>query len=89
MQLTVLIDDISTKITILKMNIEKLEEEDSKCGSRQRNLKLSMKKLNLNPARYHGGDFEGKAIQEMLNCACDKKFVLLDCISDKKLFMTS
>ena len=66
------------------MRVEKLEEEDSKCGPRQRKLKLAMKMLKINPARYHGGDFEGKSIQEMLNCSRDGKFELLDCISDKE-----
>ena len=43
-----------------------------------------MHKLKINPARYHGGDFEGKSIQEMLNCSRRKTFEILDCISDKK-----
>ena len=42
-----------------------------------------MKKLKINPAIYHGGDFEGKAIQKMLACARDKTFTLLQCVSDK------
>ena len=42
-----------------------------------------MKKLKINPAIYHGGDFEGKAIQKMLDCARDKTFTLLQCVSDK------
>ena len=65
------------------MRVEKLEEEDSKCGPRQRKLKIAMKDLKLNPARYHGGDFEGKSVQEMLNCSRNTKFALLDCILDQ------
>ena len=41
------------------------------------------KNLKLNPARYHGGDFEGKSIQDMLECSRNKSFEILACISDK------
>ena len=83
-KLTTNIHDINTKLTLLNMRVEKLEEEDSLCGPRQRKLKLAMKMLKINPARYHGGDFEGKSIQEMLQCSRDGDFKLLDCISDKE-----
>ena len=66
------------------MQIEKLEDDDSKCGKRQWQLKESFKLLKLYPARYHGGDFEGKSIQDMLQCSRDNTFELLDCIADKK-----
>ena len=75
------IQKLSVELTKLKMKIEVAEEDN--CGERQNLLKDSCKSLNLNPARYHGGDFEGKAIQEMLECARNEKFVLLDCIKDK------
>ena len=39
------------------MEIEGIEEDESKIGPRQRQLKESCKKLGLNPACYHGGDF--------------------------------
>ena len=42
-----------------------------------------MKNLKLNPARYYGGDFEGKSIQDMLECSRNKSFEILACISDK------
>ena len=42
------------------------------------------KKLGINPAIYHGGDFEGKTVQTMLNCARKPhKFELLECLEDK------
>ena len=66
------------------MHIEKLEEVDSQCGNRQRLYKESCKNLKFNPAKYHGGDFEGKAIQDMLECARNEKYELLYCIKDKK-----
>lgn len=75
---------LSLKLTTLKMTIEKLEEEDSKCGPRQKLLKDSCTLLKLNPARYHGGDFEGKAIQVMLECARNEKYELLICIKDQE-----
>ena len=75
------IQKLSVRLTQLKMQIEIVEEDD--CGKRQQMLKDACKSLNLNPARYHGGDFEGKAIQEMLECARNGKFVLLDCVRDK------
>ena len=81
--LTDKIHTLNTKLTEIKIKIEFLEEEDSKCGDRQRMLKDDSKVLNLNPAKYHGGDFEGKAIQEMLNCSRNGKYVLLNCIADK------
>ena len=66
------------------MKIEQMEEVDSKCGARQRKLKEEMHILKINPARYHGGDFEGKSIQELLNCVRNNKFSILECISDKE-----
>ena len=45
-------------------------------------LKESMKKLGLNPAKYHGGDLEGKAVQDQHNPG-KVLFQLLDCINDK------
>ena len=72
-------------MTQLKMKIEMIEEDEY--GAREKKLMEACKKLNLNPARYHGGDFEGKAIQRMLDCARNGKYELLDCIKDKpKLF---
>ena len=52
--------DIKRRLTELKILIEKAENEDSKCGERQKQLKESMKNLKINPAIYHGGDLEGK-----------------------------
>jgi len=75
------IDTLKTKC---EMQISKLEEYDSKCGPRQRKLKDAMKILNINPAKYHGGDFEGKAIQELLNCVRKNTFEILKCIEDKE-----
>ena len=44
---------LDVKVTRLTMQIEKLEENDSKCGKRQRQLKESLKLLKINPAlRY-------------------------------------
>ena len=83
LQLTVKIVKVERQISELKMNIEKVELEDSKCGPRQKMLKESAKSLNVNPARYHGGDMEGKAVQDLLKCARDKSFEILKCISDK------
>jgi len=83
-KLEIKINEQSEMMTRLDLKIKHLEESDSQCGQRQRELKISMKKLKLNPARYHGGDFEGKSIQEMLNCSRDNTFSLLNCISDKK-----
>ena len=38
----------------------------------------------MNPAIYHGGDLEGKAVQIMLNCARKPYgFEILDCLDDK------
>ena len=68
----------------ITMKIEHIEEDESKVGPRQRRLKESCKNLGLNPARYHGGDFEGKAVQTMLDCARKPyRFELLDCLFDK------
>ena len=79
------IQKISVRLTQLKMKIEMIEEDEY--GAREKKLMEACKKLNLNPARYHGGDFEGKAIQRMLDCARNGKYELLDCIKDKpKLF---
>ena len=64
--------------------IERIEEDESKIGPRQRKLKNACKLLGLNPACYHGGDFEGKAIQTMLDTARKPyKFELLECLEDK------
>ena len=77
------VDKLKAKHNSISMEIEQLEEEESKIGPRQRKLKESCKQLNLNPACYHGGDFEGKAIQTMLDCARgNSKFELLDCLED-------
>ena len=43
------------------------------------------KSLNINPAKYHGGDLEGKASQELLGCAKNKSFSILKCIKDKPI----
>ena len=43
-----------------------------------------MRQIKINPAIYHGGDFEGKAIQKMLDCARDGSFTILQCLSDKQ-----
>ena len=83
LELTIKIGKLEKEITEKMMNIEKLENQDSKCGPRQNKLKESAKKLNLNPARYHGGAMEGKSVQDMLKCAKDKSFSILDCIDDK------
>ena len=40
--------------------------------------------MKIDPAVYHGGDFEGKAIQKMLDCVRDEEFVLLQCVSDNQ-----
>ena len=74
--------DIMRRLTELKIQIEKTENEDFKCGEREKKLKESMKIMKINPAIYHGGDFEGKAIQKMLDCARDKSFTILQCVSD-------
>ena len=42
-----------------------------------------MKQMKINPAIYHGGDLEGKAIQKMLDCARDESFTILNCVLDK------
>ena len=49
----------------VSMEIETLEEEKSLIGPRKRKLAESCKKLGINPAIYHGGDLEGKAVQTM------------------------
>ena len=54
------------------------------CGLRQTKLKESLKNLRIDPVVYHGGDFEGKAIQKMLECVRDETCVLLQCVSDKQ-----
>ena len=76
--------EILRRLTEIKIQIEKKETEDSMCGLRQIKLKESLKVLKLDPAVYHGGDFEGKAIQTMLDCVRDEKFVILQCVSYKK-----
>ena len=75
--------DIMIRLTEIKIQIEKIENEDMKCGERENRLKESMKKMKINPAIYHGGDLEGKAIQKMLDCARDKSFTILQCVSDQ------
>ena len=75
------IHKLIVELTKLKMAIEFAEDDTS--GVREKMLKDACKSLNLNPARYHGGDFEGKAIQKMLDCARNQKYELLDCIKDK------
>ena len=75
--------DIMRRLTEVKILIEKGENEDSKCGERQKQLKESMKDLKINPAIYHGGDLEGKAVQKLLDCARDKSYTILKCVADK------
>lgn len=75
---------LEKEITEKEMNIEKLKNQDSKCGPRQNRLKESAKKLNINPAKYHGGASEGKSVQSMFKCARDKSFSILNCIDDKQ-----
>ena len=75
--------DIMRRLTEIKIEIEKIENEELKCGERENKLKESMKIMKINPAIYHGGDFEGKAIQKMLDCARDKSFTILQCVSDQ------
>ena len=60
------IHKLNVELTKLKMSIEFVEDDTS--GVREKMLKDACKSLNLNPARYHGGDFEGKAIQTMSQC---------------------
>ena len=74
--------DIMRRLTEIKIQIEKAENEDSKLGERQKQLKESMKIMKINPAIYHGGDLEGKAVQKMLDCARDGSFIILQCVSD-------
>ena len=82
---------LEEKVEILKnehnnisMEIERLEEQESSIGPRQRKLKESCKKLGINPAIYHGGDLEGKAVQKLLDCARKpQNFELLECLVDK------
>ena len=54
------IHEINTEWRELKMKIETLEDVTLKCGVRHSILKRSCKNLKLDPAKYHGGDFEGK-----------------------------
>ena len=84
LDLTSKIVKLEKEITEKEMNIEKLKNQDSKCGPRQNRLKESAKKLNINPAKYHGGALEGKSVQCMFKCARDKSFSILDCIDDKQ-----
>ena len=51
---------INTELRNINMQIENLEEVESKCGVRLAKLKEACKSLKLDPAKYHGGDFEGK-----------------------------
>ena len=83
--------NLEEKVEILKakhnnitMDIERLEEEESIIGPRQKKFKESCKKLGINPAIYHGGDLEGKAVQTLLDSAREKrKFEILECLVDK------
>ena len=83
------IHDINTELRDVKMKIETLEDVTLKCGVRYSQLKESCKILKLEPAKYHGGDFEGKAIQQLLDCARrgqkneEPTFEILKCIKDK------
>ena len=80
------VEVLKEKHNDIMMNIDILEEEESKIGPRQRKLKESCKKLGINPAIYHGGDLEGKAVQTMLNCARKpKNFELLECLKDRPI----
>ena len=63
------VEKVKDKHNTLEMDIERLEEEESAIGPRQRQLKESCKKLGINPAIYHGGDLEGKAVQTLLDSA--------------------
>ena len=76
--------ELMRRLTEIKIQLEKLENEDSKCGKRQRQLKDALKILKIEPAIYHGGDFEGKAIQKMLECCRNEQYELLQCVSDKE-----
>ena len=60
---------LKAKHNNIKMDIERLEEEESNIGPRQKKFKESCKKLGINPAIYHGGDLEGKAVQTLLDSA--------------------
>ena len=66
--------DIMRRLTEIRIQIEKAENEDSKCVEREKNLKESMKQMKINPAIYHGGDLEGKIIKKMLDCAREESF---------------
>ena len=78
------VESLKNKHNNVSMEIERLEEEESLVGPRERKLTESCKKLGINPAIYHGGDLEGKAVQTMLNCArSPHKFELLECLEDK------
>ena len=83
--LTVKSGRLEREIHELEMNIEKLEVEESKSGPRQKILKECARALNINPARYHGGDMEGKAVQDLLACARNGSFSILTCIKDKPI----
>ena len=61
------IHSINTELRNINMKIENLEEVESKCGVRLAKLKEACISLKLNPAKYHGGDFEGKQ-------RCKKRF---------------
>ena len=60
---------LKAKHNNIRMDIERLEEEESNIGPRQKKFKESCKKLGINPAIYHGGDLEGKAVQTLLDSA--------------------
>ena len=59
------VESLKNKHNNVSMEIETLEEEESLVGPRERKLTESCKKLGINPAIYHGGDLEGKAVQTM------------------------
>ena len=78
------VESLKNKHNNVSMEIETLEEEESLVGPRKRKLTESCKKLGINPAIYHGGDLEGKAVQTMLNCARNLyKFELFEYLEDK------
>ena len=78
------IQKVNKSLLLTNMKLEQLEEVETKIGDKNAKLKKSCKELHLNPAKYHGGDFEGNAIQQMLYCARNQKNSLLNCISDQQ-----
>ena len=83
------IHNINTELRKITMKIEKLEEDELKCGPRLGKLREACKTLKLDKAKYHGGDFEGRAVQQMLDTARNgpknepPNFELIQCIKDK------